>query len=200
MPSPVDFWFEFASTYSYVAALRVEDVARSSAVPLEWNPFLLGPIFRRQGWSDSPFNLNPARGRYMWRDVERLCAKHGLPFRRPSEFPRNSLLAARVACVGLDEAWLPEFSRAVYRANFAEDRDIADADLLGGILRALGQDATEILARARSQENKDLLRRRTDAAWDLGIFGAPTFEVRGELFWGNDRLEDAFAWHTEAGR
>src|SRR5262245_606451 len=95
--APMEFWFEFGSSYSHVAALRIEDVARRRSVPIVWKPFLLGPLFRRQGWSDSPFNLYPARGRYMWRDVERRCRKFGLPFRRPSLFPRSSLLAARVA-------------------------------------------------------------------------------------------------------
>jgi len=69
--APLQFWFEFASTYSYVGASRIEAMARARGVPFEWRPFLLGPIFRHQGWNDSPFNLNPARGRYMWRDLER---------------------------------------------------------------------------------------------------------------------------------
>ena len=102
--APLQFWFEFASTYSYVAALRIEDLAKAKGVPFEWRPFLLGPIFQRQGWSDSPFNLYPARGRYMWRDIERLCLKHALPFRKPSSFPRHSVLAARVASAAAGEA------------------------------------------------------------------------------------------------
>ena len=128
--APMEFWFEFASTYSYVAALRIEEAAAARGIAIEWKPFLLGPIFQRQGWNDSPFNLYPARGLYMWRDIERLCRKHRLPFRRPSQFPRNSLLAARVACVARRE-WLPEFARAVYRANFAEDRDIGRQEVIG---------------------------------------------------------------------
>ena len=71
----VEFWFEFASTYSYPAALRIESLAQSQGVPV-WKPFLLGPVFRSQGWSDSPFNLFPAKGRYMCRDLERICAGH----------------------------------------------------------------------------------------------------------------------------
>jgi 2-hydroxychromene-2-carboxylate isomerase len=93
----VQFWFEFASTYSYPAAMRIERAAAKRDVYLEWRPFLLGPIFAAQGWVDSPFNIYPAKGRYMWRDLERLCAGLGLPLRRPSRFPRSGLLAARVA-------------------------------------------------------------------------------------------------------
>ncbi len=97
MAAPLQFWFDLASTYSYVAALRIERACASTSVPLVWKPFLLGPIFSQQlGISDSPFNANPVRGRYMWRDLERLCAKYGLSWRRPSVFPRNSVLAARV--------------------------------------------------------------------------------------------------------
>lgn len=120
----VAFWFEFASTYSYPAAMRIEDLARRQGVPVEWKAFLLGPIFRAQGWTDSPFNLHPAKGRYMWRDLARLCDELGLPLTRPSRFPRNGLLAARVVTAFPDAPWLAAFVRAVYTANFAEDREI----------------------------------------------------------------------------
>jgi 2-hydroxychromene-2-carboxylate isomerase len=189
----LSFWFEFASTYSYLAASRIEAEARARGVPLRWEPFLLGPIFAAQGWKDSPFNLYEAKGRYMWRDMERLCSSLSLPFRRPSAFPRNGLLAARVACAGRDEAWLPAFVRAVYRANFAEDRDIASPGTLGEILKAQGLPAEEWLERAVSPESKQRLREQTERAVSVGIFGAPSFVVGSELFWGNDRLEQALA-------
>ncbi len=179
---------------------RVEDVARRAGVVLEWRPFLLGPIFRDQGWNDSPFNIYPAKGRYMWRDLERLCAKYGCVFRRPTQFPRNGLLAARVACAACEQPWQPEFIRGVYRANFADDRDIADAAVIGAILETLAQPAAAWLERAQSAESKDRLRRNTDEARRLGIFGAPTFVAGAELFWGNDRLEDALAWCIAASR
>src|SRR5512144_141266 len=120
----MQFWFEFASTYSYPVAMRVEIAAAEREVDLEGRPFLLGPIFAAQGWGDSPFNIYPAKGRYMWRDLERLCSRQGLPLRRPSRFPRSGLLAARVAVASAAERWLPDFVRAVYYANFAEDREI----------------------------------------------------------------------------
>jgi 2-hydroxychromene-2-carboxylate isomerase len=89
-----EFWYEFASTYSYPAAMRVAELAGSRGVALAWRPFLLGPIFAAQGWRDSPFNIYPAKGRYMWRDMERICDGMGLPLKRPDPFPQNSLLAA----------------------------------------------------------------------------------------------------------
>jgi 2-hydroxychromene-2-carboxylate isomerase len=190
----IQFWFEFASTYSYPAAMRIEAAAAARGVAIEWKAFLLGPIFRSQGWNDSPFNLYPAKGRYMWRDLERICAELGVPMRRPSAFPRNGLLAARVACRFAGEAWCPDFVRAVYRANFAEDREIADADVVAACLESCGQPARERLEAAQSADSKERLRAQSDRAVALGIIGAPTFAVGDELFWGNDRLETALAW------
>lgn len=187
----IEFWFEFASTYSYPAAFRIDRLARAAGVSVAWRPFLLGPIFRAQGWTDSPFNLYPAKGRYMWRDLERICAAENLPLRRPSKFPRNGILPARIACAHADAPWLPEFVRQVYAANFAEDREISDPDVIASTLRRVGQPA-EILDSAEGA--KDLLRANTERAQKLGIFGAPSFTVGEELFWGNDRLEQAIAW------
>jgi 2-hydroxychromene-2-carboxylate isomerase len=189
----LEFWFEFGSTYSYPAAMRVEDVARAAGVALTWRPFLLGPIFRAQGWNDSPFNLYPVKGRYMWRDLERICTRLGLPFRRPTQFPRNGLLAARVAMLGADQEWGPRFVRAVYSANFADDRDIASEEVIGAVLAELGLDARDLLERVQAPANKDALRQQTERAVGLDIFGAPSFVARGELYWGNDRLEEAVA-------
>jgi len=192
---PLQVWFELASTYSYPALMRVESTAAAAGVALEWKPFLLGPIFRDQGWNDSPFNIYPAKGRYMWRDLERLCAKHGIPLRRPSRFPRGSLLAARIACANAGAPWCPAFVKAVYHANFAEDREISEPGVVTEILEALDLTASDVVARAETAEAKERLRAQTEEARALGIFGAPTFVSRGELFWGNDRLEDAIEWH-----
>jgi 2-hydroxychromene-2-carboxylate isomerase len=196
----LQFWFEFASTYTYPAAMRVEKAAQNAGVDLEYCPFLLGPIFAKQGWNDSPFNIYPAKGRYMWRDLERLCASLSLPFRKPTVFPRNGLLAARVATVGRDEPWGPAFVRGVFHANFAEDRDIASPEVVSAVLESAGQDPAAVLSRAASQEIKQELRERTDAAQTLGIFGAPSFVVDGEIFWGNDRLEMALEFARKRGR
>jgi 2-hydroxychromene-2-carboxylate isomerase len=191
----MEFWFEFGSTYSYPAALRIEALARSQGVPIVWKPFMLGPIFRTLGWSDSPFNLQPVKGRYMWRDLERICAELSIPFRRPSQFPRNGLLAARIACWFEGKPWVSEFVRCVYRANFAEDLDISDASLLESCLNKLGQPGAALIQQAQSPESKEKLRAQTERAVTLGIFGAPTFVVGSELFWGNDRLEAALSWY-----
>src|SRR5215475_14160686 len=116
MPRPVlDFWFDFASTYSYLAAMRIGPLAQKADVRVRFRPFLLGPFFKAQGWTTSPFNLYPAKGRHMWRDLERSCAELQLPFRRPDPFPQNSLLAACVALAGLDRLGRGLLPRALSR-------------------------------------------------------------------------------------
>jgi 2-hydroxychromene-2-carboxylate isomerase len=195
----LEFWFDFASTYSYPAAMRVEQVAAGLGVRVVWRAFLLGPLFSAQGWNDSPFNIYGAKGRYIWRDMERICSKLELPFRRPSAFPRNGLLAARIACHFAESAWLPEFVRSVYRANFEHDRDIAAKPTIESCLAEAGQDAAPIIAAAELPAAKEQLRSRTEQAAGLGIFGAPSFVVGNELFWGNDRLDAALGWWASPG-
>jgi len=189
----LQFWYEFASTYSYVAAMRVEQECARAGVTVEYRPFLLGPIFNELlGIKDSPFNVQPVRGRYMWRDLERLCAKHGLPWRRPSVFPRHSVLAARVA-LGAGPAIGP-VTRAIFAANFGDDLDISDPDVLRKLVESAGGNGEGAVALAQTAGIKARLRANTAEAQRIGVFGAPDFVVGGELFFGQDRLEDAIAW------
>jgi 2-hydroxychromene-2-carboxylate isomerase len=191
----LDFWFDFASTYSYLAAARIRTLAMAANVQVRFRPFLLGPIFRAQGWDTSPFNLYEAKGRYMWRDMERLAAEQSLPFRRPDPFPQSSLLPARVALVGLTEGWGEDFTVAVFHAQFVEDGRIDEPRTLDEILTHLNIDGAAALEAAQSDEIKLSLRSQVEEAQQLGIFGAPSFTTSdGELFWGNDRLEQALAW------
>ena len=194
-PPVLDFWFEFASTYSYPAMMRIAPLAREAGLAVRFRPFLLGPVFKAQGWETSPFNLYASKGRNMWRDLERTCADLQLPFRRPEPFPQNSLRAARVALVGLSANWGEEFCRSVFRAEFSEGRRIDELEVLGDILAHLDVEATPVFDAAQTNAIKDKLRLQTEEAQRLGIFGAPSFMTAGgELFWGNDRLERALAW------
>lgn len=197
MAKPVEFWFEFASTYSYLAAARVEAACAAVAVPLVWRPFLLGPVFGAQGMTDSPFNLYPVKGAYMWEDMARCCADLDLPFTKPSSFPRGSLLAARIAATHAGTAWIGAFVRAVYHANFSEDRDIADDAVIAAVLEEVGQEPAAVIAAATSPDGKAVLRAATEEALERGLFGAPSFVVDGTLFWGNDRLDQALR-HAQA--
>lgn len=193
----IEFWFEFASTYSYPAAMRIEALAASRGVSISWRAFLLGPIFREQGLTDSPFNVFPVKGQYMWRDMERTCNRVDIPFRRPSVFPRNGMLPARVACCFSDAPWLPAFVRAIYRANFDKDLDISSPAVVEQCLTALGQDGAAIIEASQMPAAKEKLRSQTAEAMQRGLFGAPSFMVGSELFWGNDRLEEALDWSAK---
>lgn len=197
MSHSFQFWYEFASTYSYIASARIEQLSEEYGVSFERKPFLLGPVFKGQGWDTSPFNIYPVKGRYMWRDVERLCDKYGIPFKRPSEFPRNGVLASRVAIIAEEEGWCAEFSNLVYSLNFAEDKDISDENLIASALDSLGHNSDAVIRRATTGEKRGRLRSQTEEAIDKGIFGAPTFVVGEEIFWGQDRLEDALRWCKE---
>ena len=193
--SALDFWFEFASTYSYPSAWRVERLATAAGVKVNWRPFLLGPLFhKQQGLTDSPFNVVEVKGRYMWRDMERVCQHEMLPFRRPASFPRRTLLAARLAMVGAERGWIASYTRAVYAANFGQDKDIGDPAVLAQIVAEVGGDPVADFEAANADTIKAALRANCDEAEAKGLFGAPSFVADGELFWGNDRLEQAVAW------
>lgn len=196
-PQPtLEFWFEFGSNYSYLSVMRIEALARAAGIVIAWRPFLLGPIFRDLGWSSSPFVLQEEKGRYVWRDMARQAEKYGLPFNKPSRFPRPAVLPLRVALLGADQAWLPAFCRAVMRQNWVDDIEIDNADSVRLALQPLAPlagDADGIILEAQGEGNKLALRRQTEEARRRGIFGAPTFFAGEEMFWGDDRLEDAIA-------
>jgi 2-hydroxychromene-2-carboxylate isomerase len=189
----LEFWYELASPYAYLSAMRIEAMAQAAGVEVVWKPFLLGPIFVAQGWATSPFNIYPAKGRYMVREMERLTSERGLPFKLPSPFPQNSLYAARLALVCNDDGWGPAFARAIYTAQFGEGANISDRAVLGAILGGLGIDSASMLARIETPQAKERLRQQTEDAQELGIFGAPSFLAADELYWGDDRLEQALA-------
>ncbi|MRT01078.1 2-hydroxychromene-2-carboxylate isomerase [Ralstonia pickettii] len=194
VPAPtVEFWFDFASNYSYLSVMRIEAAAVQLGVQVAWKPFLLGPIFQSLGWASSPFVLQRAKGHYVWQDMARECAKHDLPWTQPSTFPRASVLPLRVAVHGADTPWIGAFCQRIMLRNFAQDRDIHTPDAVAEELTALGLPAAAILAQVQSDASKPRLREQTHAAQIRGIFGAPTFFVGDAMFWGNDRLDVALA-------
>jgi 2-hydroxychromene-2-carboxylate isomerase len=198
----LELFYEFGSQYSYPAVMLAEQAARARGLVIGYQPFLLGPLLAAQGYTAPPFVQFAQKGAYVWRDLERLCAELGLPWQKPSSFPRKSVLAARVALVGMDDGWGNEFSRRVYQLNFVEDREIEDEDNLRELLSALGLNAADVLARATAPDNRERLKQQTLRAQQLGVFGAPTFVVGQELFWGQDRMQQALDWavRTKAAR
>lgn len=191
----LEFWFDFASHYSYLSAMRIEALAAQSGVSIAWRPFLLGPIFKAQGWDTSPFAIYPVKGAYARRDVERLAVSRGLTFKEPKPFPQNSMKAARIAVVGQTEGWSALFAKSVFLAEFRDLKPIDDENVLKSLLEAHGLQSARIVTEAETSDNKLRLRKQTEEAVAKGIFGAPTFVTHdGEVFWGDDRLEQAIAW------
>jgi 2-hydroxychromene-2-carboxylate isomerase len=187
----IEFWFEFASNYSYLSVMRIEGEAQRHRVRIAWRPFLLGPIFRALAMHTSPFVLQKEKGAYVWQDMDRQCRKYGLRWTRPTTFPRVSVLPSRVALIGAEQPWMAAYCRRVMELNFVLDEEINSPTQLSPILAALELGASDILAQAQTELTKELLRTQTEQARARGIFGAPTFFVGSEMFWGNDRLEDA---------
>ena len=193
MAQALDFFFFPGSTYTYLTANRIEHVAQDAGVPLRWRPFSVRAIMREM--NNTPFPEGSPKTRYMWRDIERRAARYGIPFMRPSCYPVDpDQQALRVALVAADEGWCPSFLKESYRAWFLDDKapgvDVNTAE----VIRAVGRNPEEVIARADTSEMHDAVLRETQAARELGIFGSPTFVVDREIFWGDDRLEDAITF------
>lgn len=180
--------------------MRLDRIAGERGLVTVWRPFLLGPLFKDQGWNTSPFKLYPAKGRYMWRDLERRCTALGLPFAMPDldRFPAFTVQAARMALVALDQPRGRAFCRRVFQANFAERQSIDDPAVLSGLALEVGM-ALDLENAAETPAVKAQLRANVEEARARGLFGAPSFFVGEELFWGDDRLEDALDWAAKDG-
>jgi 2-hydroxychromene-2-carboxylate isomerase len=190
----IDFWFTMGSTYSYLSVMRLADVERTTGIKFQWRPFHLLIIL--QEMKHVPFADKPAKCRYMWRDIERRAALHGLPGKLPAPYPaKQSVVANLVAIVGMREGWGADFVRAAYRHWFQQGEETGSEPNLSASLRDIGQDPVRVLALASAAEANHRLLAETDAARRLGIFGSPTFAIGEELFWGDDRVDDAVSWY-----
>ncbi|MBI5514584.1 MAG: 2-hydroxychromene-2-carboxylate isomerase [Deltaproteobacteria bacterium] len=182
----LELYWDFSSPFAYLASAQAEALAARTGAALVHRPMLLGGLFKALGQDDVPLlSFGEARQRYYHRDLERLAAWWGVPFRFPSRFPLRTVLPLRVY-LALPEARRGAFRHGVFRAAWAEDRDVSDPAVLTELL---GDGAAEVLLRASTDEVKSALRSATDRALAEGVFGAPTWVVDGtELFWGQDRI------------
>lgn len=192
----LNFWYEFASPYSYFALMRIEALAAKAGVPVSYQPFLVGPIFKDVGWDTSPFKIYEAKGANFFRDIVREAEYYGLPaLQILEEFPQRGLLAARVAVLGLEEGWCVEFSKGVYLRQFRDGLPIKEREDVIAVMEDIGLEHAEArFEKAQNERVKQRLFEITDRAREHGIFGAPSFIVGDELFWGNDRLERALEY------
>ncbi len=188
----IDFWFSTGSTYTYLTASRLEKVAAAEDVRFNWRPFSVRTIMREQ--NNAPFVGKPVKTTYMWRDIERRAAMYGLAAKLPAPYPLKEIdLASRLAVLGLAEGWGKAYIMASYRRWFVDGQEPGMANLSAS-LAVVGQETARSVERAGGDDVVELYEAATDEARKLGIFGSPTFAVRGELFWGDDRLADALSW------
>ena len=189
----IDFWFSIGSTYSYLTVMRLEAVARTSGIVFRWRPFNVRRIMLEQ--NNIPFKDKPVKTAYMWRDIERRAGRYGLSPKLPAPYPLPGLVLANlVATVGAEEGWIEEYVRATYRRWFEQGEPAGEEPNISGSLEEIGRDPGPVLALAESERITNALAAVTDEAMELGVFGSPTFVVDGEVFWGDDRLDDAVSW------
>ena len=190
----IDFWFTMGSTYSFLSVMRLAEIERSTGISFRWRPFHLLVIL--QEMKHIPFADKPAKSAYMWRDIERRAAMYGIPAKLPVPYPaKQSVMANLVATVGMREGWGADYVRAAYRRWFELGQETGSEPNVSESLHDVSQDPGRVLALASSESTKAALTAETDAARERGIFGSPTFTIDRELFWGDDRLEDAISWY-----
>lgn len=189
----IDFWYSIGSTYSYLSVMRLADVARRTGVSFRWRPFNVRHIMVLQ--NNIPFRDKPVKAAYMWRDIERRAARYGLRPKIPAPYPLAELVFAnQVATLGAEEGWTEAFTRASYRRWFEAGEPAGEDPNLGASLAEIGQDPARVRVAAASDRIAGALAQATEEALALGIFGSPRFVVKGEVFWGDDRLDDAIDW------
>jgi 2-hydroxychromene-2-carboxylate isomerase len=199
MKPHLDFFLFYGSIYTYLAAMRIERLATSAGVEVCWRPFNLREILIEQ--NNVGFTKNPVRMEYSWADVERRAARHGLPFGARPPYPVDpDLLALRAGVVAQAEGWCADYTKATFRAWFVEHRAPGIAGNVDHVLTTMDKPAKAIIARAAEAETSRRLGRQTDIARNLGIFGSPTFAIRDEIFWGDDRLEEAIEYASRIDR
>jgi 2-hydroxychromene-2-carboxylate isomerase len=189
----IEFWLEYASTYSYLSVARIGHLADERGFEIDWQPFWLYPV-REQLGLPAPFPGGSPREQYMWRDLERRAKLLGLPCRRPEVYPFNSVPVGRIALVAAREGWCREFTEAAFRLHWTEGVLMPTAENMAAALATAGQDANRVQTLASSPEVKESFKEQANRALQRGIFGSPSFVVGNELFWGDDRLEEAIAF------
>lgn len=194
--SQMDFWYSIGSTYSYLTVMRLSALETASGVTIRWRPFDVRHVMVEQ--NNIPFKDKPIKTAYMWRDIERRADRYNLAPHVPAPYPLPGLvLANQIATFGVEEGWVADYTQATYRRWFEDGQPAGEEPNITESLREIGCDASEVLAAARSERIKDKLAQETEEAMKLGVFGSPTFVVGQEVFWGDDRLEDALLWAKE---
>lgn len=190
---PIDFYFSIGSMYTFLTVMRMDRVEDVTDIRFVWRPFSVRDIMIEM---DNRPMSKPLKLAYMWRDLHRRAEMYGFAFEGDAPYPLKEFdLANRVATVGVREGWCGDYVRATYRRWFVEKQECGMEPNLSDSLREIGEDPARVIALAKSDEIGRAYAASTAEARRLGIFGAPSFVARGEVFWGDDRLNDAVTWH-----
>jgi len=193
MTAQMDFFYFFGSTYSYLSIMRIEKTASQAGVTVRWRPFYVRAIMIEQ--NNIPFRDKPIKRAYMWRDLERRANRFEIAWAGIPPYPVDKEgLANRIGIISAQEGWAPDYAKAAYRTWFIDHQDFGDPATTADILTQIGQDASRVIAHARSDKICRAMEQETEVARQLGIFGSLTFAIGGEIFWGDDRLEEALEW------
>lgn len=188
----IDFYFSIGSMYTFLTVMRIDRVEDVTDIRFVWRPFSVKEIMIEM---DNRPASKPQKLAYMWRDLHRRAEMYGFAFKGEAPYPLKEFdLANRVAIVGAREGWCADYVRATYRRWFVEKQECGLDPNLSDSLREIGEDPGRVIALAKSEEIGRAYAASTEEARRLGIFGAPSFVARGEVFWGDDRLDDAVTW------
>lgn len=189
----IDFWYSIGSTYSFLTIKRLDGWCAEHDATVNWCPFNVRTVMAEQ--QNIPFAGKPVKSAYMWRDIERRAVKYHIRANLPAPYPISDLaLTNQVALLGMTEGWGKAYTQALYGIWFEDGVEAGSETAITEALHRCQQDPRLILARARSPDIVEALEAQTSTAIQLGVFGAPSFVVRGEVFWGDDRLDDALSW------
>ena len=191
--SQIDFWYSIGSTYSYLTVMRLPEVEKACGIEFRWRPFNVRHVMIAQ--NNIPFKDKPVKTAYMWRDIERRAERYGLAPQIPAPYPIPGLvLANQIAALGAEEGWVADYTRATYRRWFEGGEPAGEEPNISESLKEIGRDPGQVLSAAQSKRIVDALATATNEAMELGVFGSPTFGIDGEVFWGDDHLDDALLW------
>ncbi len=199
MPEPVDFYFDFSSPYGYLASTQIDALAAKHGRAVRWHPILLGAVFKVSG--GAPLTTVPLKGEYAVRDMARCARLLGVPFKLPSKFPIPTQAPARLTLWARqpDDAGAKRLALALYRAYFADDRDISSPEVCADVAAACGFDRACAAAGMNDASVKDALKVEVEQAIERKVFGSPYLIVDGEPFWGADRLDQVERWMASGG-
>ena len=197
--SGINFYFSIGSTYTYLSVTRILDVEKKHNVKFNWMPFSVRAIMKEM--NNIPFPKDKKnKVDYMWRDIERRAEGYGFFAKTPVPYPLSEFdLANKLAILGLKEGWGVDYVRLTYKRWFQEGKEPATEPNISEICNELNLDKGQVISKANAEDIEKEYLANTESARNNKVFGSPSFIVNGEIFWGDDRMEDAITWSKKNG-